>query len=490
MTTLQLSVAKPLRPRSTPRLWRAVRARRRFRPPAIDPRTRPAKGRVPLGAWLRRAFWAWWPWAVLSVVLVVQDALAWATGTTAIAALAWLATPRSTPPRFGLEHRFAVGTEEFVTSIAGLTGAPFVGGNTFEVLHNGDAFYPRMLEDIRRAECSITIEAYIYWAGEVGSQFAAALAERARAGVRVTILLDAVGSADIGDEILQTLRDGGCQVEWYNPLRWRTIPVINNRTHRKSLIIDGAVAYTGGAGIADHWRGDARGPEEWRDIQVRFAGPQVTGLQTGFAHNWQRATCEVITGGAYFPPPEPAGAYALQVILSSPETGGSSVQTMYYLAIACAQRSIIVANPYFVPDEVALELLVDAARRGVRVSIMVSGRRNDNWLARRNSVRLYGHLLDAGIEILEYNRSMLHHKVMVVDSCWMTIGTANFDSRSFAHNEESNLTLLDATEARAFEVRFDADRAACAVVSAASWSRRGLGWRAQEAVASVFQEQV
>lgn len=490
VNAFDVSLRGHLHPRSHPRLWRAVRARRRYRAPAVDPRHLAPKGRAAFGARVRRAIWAWWPWAALSLVLVVEHAWGWAAVAAVVTCFAWLATPRSRPPRLGLEHECPVESVEFVTSVAGVTGAPFVAGNTFEVLHNGDAFYPRMLADIHEARCSITIEAYIYWAGEIGTQFATALAERARDGVRVTILLDAVGSADIGDEILDILKGGGCQIAWYNPVRWRTIGAVNNRTHRKSLIIDGTVAYTGGAGIADHWRGQARGPGEWRDIQVRFAGPVVSGLQTGFAHNWQRTTGEVVTGGAYFPPPESRGPLALQVILSSPETGGSSVQTMYYLAIAGARRSIVIANPYFVPDDVALDLLLEAAQRGVRITVMVSGVRNDNWLARRNSVRLYGQLLAAGIEILEYNRSMLHHKVMVVDSCWMTVGTANFDARSFAHNEESNVTLVDRDEAAAFEARFTADRAACATVTASAWSRRGLGWRVQEAVASVFQEQV
>ena len=448
------AAAPALRPRSRPRTWRAIRQPRRR--VAVDPRTRPPKGQPTLATRLRRLFWSWWLWAGATAALVFFGHELWAGLTAVVAVLARLLERRVRPPRFGLDHDVAVDDDEFLATVAGATGTPFVSGNAVEVLHNGDAFYPRMLADIERATASITIEAYIYWAGEIGGRFATALDERARGGVRVMVLLDAVGAADIGDDILQVL-EAHCQVAWYNPLRWRSIDRFNNRTHRKSLIIDGAVAYTGGAGIADHWRGQARTAEEWRDVQVRFAGPAVAGLQSGFAHNWQKTTGELISGPAYYPAIAPAGPYALQVILSSPETGGSNVQTLYYLAIICARRTIVIANPYFVPDEVGLELLVEAARRGVAVRVMVSGIRNDNRLARANSVALYGALLEAGVEVYEYNRSMLHHKVMVVDEEWMTIGTSNFDSRSFAHNEESNLSVFDAGLAAAFERRFAAD---------------------------------
>ena len=208
-----------------------------------------------------------------------------------------------------------------------------------------------MLEAIERAELSITIEAYIYWAGEIGLVFAQALAAKAKSGVKVKILLDAVGSASIGDEILKTLESGPCQVAWYNPIRSYTFGRFNHRTHRKSLIIDGRIAFTGGAGIADHWRGNAEDPAHWRDMQVRLEGPAVTPLQTGFAENWLQTTGELISGPLYYPPhAEPAGPYAAQTIMSSPEIGASTVRTMYYLSIICARKSLYIANPYFVPD--------------------------------------------------------------------------------------------------------------------------------------------
>ena len=403
--------------------------------------------------------------------------------------VSYLTAPAALPPRYGLSHEFDVESDEFLDTIAGASSAPFVAGNSVELLNNGDAFYPRMLEAIANARVSITIEAYIYWAGEVGVVFGRALAERAKAGVTVKILLDAIGSASIGAEILQTLEEGGCQVAWYNPIHWYTLGRFNNRTHRKSLIVDGHIAFTGGAGIADHWRGNARGPDEWRDMQIRVEGPAVTPLQAGFAHNWQKTTGELLSGAVYYPSIEPCGHLSAQTLMSSPESGGSTVRTMYYLSIVCARRSIYIANPYFIPDAVAIETLIEARKRGIDVRIMVSGIRNDNWLARQNSVRLSGRLLEAGIHIYEYNRTMLHHKTMVVDGVWVTVGTTNFDHRSFSHNEETNLCVFDRDLAQQLQNVFRDDLAVCDRVDYARWKHRGVWARTQEFAASFFEEQ-
>jgi cardiolipin synthase len=437
----------------------------------------------------RRLLWSWWPWAIVSIWGIGDAAWGWAIGAGLMAILSYLVAPAAAPPRFGLDHEFAIESPEFLTTVAGASGSPFLDGNALELLNNGDAFYPPMLAAIEGAQTSITVEAYIYWAGEIGRQFAVALAGRARAGVKVKILLDAIGSASIGNEILEILERGGCQVAWYNPIRWYSIGRFNNRTHRKSLIVDGRVAFTGGAGIADHWRGNARGPDEWRDMQIRLEGPAVVPLQTGFAHNWQQTTGELVSGSDYYPAIDAAGPLAVQTLLSSPETGASSVRTMYYLSIVCARKSILIANPYFVPDPVAIDTLIDAKRRGVDVRIMVSGIRNDAWVARHNSVRLFGKLLDAGIEIQEYNHTMLHQKTMVVDGRWVTIGTTNFDNRSFAHNEESNVCVFDRRIAEHLQEIFEADVRGCDRVTPERWRRRGAWARAQELLAAFLQEQ-
>lgn len=401
-----------------------------------------------------------------------------------------LSAPVETPPRFGLEHEIAIESDEFLTSIAGATGSPFIAGNRIHILNNGDEFFPPMLEAITEAQATITVEAYIYWAGEIGQRFAEALSERARAGVRVKLLLDAIGSSDIGDEIVRTLEQSGCQIAWYNPIRWYTLGRINHRTHRKSLIIDGRVAFTGGAGIADEWLGDAQDKEHWRDIQIRLEGPAVTPLQTGFAQNWLETTHELISGPEYYPLLEPAGRLSVLTIMSTPVTGASNARTLYYLSITSARRSLHIANPYFVPDPAALDTLIDAKKRGVDVVIMVAGDCNGNWLSRRNAVRLYGRLLDAGIEILEYEGTLLHHKTMVADGLWATIGTSNFDSRSFAHNEENNVCFYDRDLAQQLDDIFLADEKRCTRITREAWRKRGWFWKLQELIAAFLQEQV
>jgi cardiolipin synthase len=433
--------------------------------------------------------WSWWPWAIVSIWAIGDMRWGWAIGAGAMSLVSYLIAPAAPPPRYGLDHEFSIDSPAFMTTVAGASGSPFVPGNHVELLNNGDAFYPKMLAAIESAEASITIEAYIYWAGEIGREFAAALAGRAKAGCRVKILLDAIGSSSIGTEIVDVLESGGCQIAWYNPIRWYSLGRFNNRTHRKSLIVDGRLAFTGGAGIADHWRGNARNPGEWRDMQICVVGPAVVPLQTGFAHNWQQTTGELLTGDEFYPAIDASGSLAVQTLLSSPETGASSVRTMYYLSIVCARRSIFIANPYFVPDPVAIDTLIEAKKRGVDVRIMVSGIRNDNWLARHNSVRLFGRLLEAGIDIQEFNRTMLHHKTMVVDGRWVTVGTTNFDNRSFAHNEESNVCVFDEGLASQLHQVFEDDLLGCRRVTIEEWRRRGVWARCQEFVASFLQEQ-
>jgi cardiolipin synthase len=456
---------------------------------APHPLTRRPKGIVPVWARARRLFWSWWIWALVYGWATLTDHWNWAAVTGAMAFISYLITPSEFPPRYGLDHELSVDDPEFLPTMAGATGVPFLAGNGIDILNNGDAFYPAMLDAINGAEESITIEAYIYWAGDVGREFAAALAAKASSGVRVKILLDAVGSTSIGEEILQTLERGRCQLAWYNPIRIRTLGRFNHRTHRKSLIVDGRIAFTGGAGIADHWKGNARNPSEWRDMQIRIEGPAVAPLQTGFAQNWLQTTGELISGPLFYPLQEAAGKLRAQTIMSSPEIGTSTVRIMYYLSIICARRSIYIANPYFLPDAAAIDALVEAKARGVDVRIMVAGVHNDNWLARQNSIRLFGPLLRADIEILEYNRTMLHHKTMVVDSRWATIGTTNFDNRSFAHNEESNICCCERPFAERLHEMFVADTAACDRIELGAWRRRGLWQRTQEVFAALFEEQ-
>jgi cardiolipin synthase len=436
--------------------------------------------------------WLWWPmpWAIACTWALATDRWWWALGTGAMAAVSQAIALRDPGLAFAVDHEMPVDSPQFLDSMEGSTGVPLLEGNAVEILNNGDEFYPSMLEAVRGAGRSITIEAYIYWKGEIGLEFAHAIADRAKAGVPVKLLLDTVGSATIGDEILKVLEGGGCQLAWFNPIDWYTLDRFNYRTHRKSLIVDGRIAFTGGAGIADHWKGHAEDPEHWRDMQVRVEGPGAVPLQTGFAQNWLRTTGEMVSGPAFFPAIPPAGPVAVHTVLSSPSAGASPVRTLYYLAIASARRSILIANPYFVPDQVALDALRAARERGAIVKILVSGIRNDNWLARQNSIRLFGPLLEAGVEVYEYNRTMLHQKTMVVDEAWATIGTTNFDNRSFAFNEESNVSVHDPACIRRMVDIFDEDIAVSDPLTLERWRRRGVIARGQELVAALFEDQV
>ena len=481
----------PRPPRSSPQILRSrpYARRRSYRPPR-DPRLTKPKGVTTLWTHIRRLLWSWWLWSMLVVYLIDQREWWWALGIAVWAMVCAVATPMEFPPQYGLEHDLEVGSVDFLDTMAGAAGIPFFAGNSIRLLNNGDRFYPAMLKAIDDAARSITIEAYIYWAGEIGLTFAKALAAAAQRGVRVKILLDSVGSASVGREILDLLKNGGCHLAWYNPFRFTTIRRINNRTHRKSLVCDGRVGFTGGAGIADHWTGDAQDDKHWRDLQIRIEGPAVRPLQSGFAHNWLEATGELVTGQDFYPHPAAAGTLALQTIMSSPETGASTVRVMYCLAISAARTSIDIANPYFVPDHVSIDLFRDAVKRGVRVRVMVAGISNDTWITRLNSVRLYGALLDAGVELYEYNRTMMHHKIMVVDGLWSTVGTANFDNRSFSHNEESNVCLCDAAFASELSETFEADARLCQRVTKDAWQRRSIVHKALEALGSFVQDQV
>jgi cardiolipin synthase len=464
-------------------------ARRSYKPRPDALATKP-KGISTLWTRVRRVIWSWPPWAAVGVYLVAQGEWWGALVAGGWSAICSLSTPAEFPPQFGLDHGLSVGSSDFLHTMEGAAGVPLAPGNSLELLNNGDEFYPAMLAAIREAKRSITIEAYIYWAGDIGLTFARALAERASHGVKVKILLDAVGSSSVGEEILGILRTSGCNVAWYNPIRWNKLRRLNNRTHRKSLIIDGRIGFTGGAGIADHWTGHAQDDKHWRDLQIRMAGPAVRPLQTGFAQNWLECTRELVTGPDFYPELEPAGKLALQTVMSSPETGASAARVMYCLAISAACRSIEIANPYFVPDHLAIDLFRDAVKRGVRVRIMMAGTSNDNKIARLNSIRLYGALLEAGVELLEYNRTMMHHKTMVVDGLWATVGTTNFDNRSFAHNEENNVCLCDAGFARELNAMFADDAAACERVTLEGWRSRPLTDKVLQGLASFVQDQV
>lgn len=416
--------------------------------------------------------------AVLGVVLLLWAAL-------------FLVQQEQGTPKFGLSHETAIESAEFLSSIAGATGAPFVPGNRIDTLINGDQFYPAILEAIGAARHSVSIEAYIFWDDPLGNRVADALIAKARGGVAVRILVDAIGSRKMSSKMEKKLREGGCRVARFHPVWFFAVDRISNRTHREITVVDGRIGFQGGAGYAEHWTGNAQDPDHWRDTMVRIEGPAVTQLQTGFAQKWLEATGEVVSGPDYFPQVEPSGALSVQTILSEPETNSSTARILYYISIISARKSILIANPYFIPSDEAIDILVAARQRGVDVKIMVPGIHSDHGLlTRRNSSRLYGKLLEAGVEIYEYNRTMMHQKFMVCDGLWTTVGTINFDYLSFTLNDENNVCVYDRDFAAGYEAIFSKDLEACDPIELEEWRNRGLHVKATEWIVSLFKRMV
>lgn len=299
-----------------------------------------------------------------------------------------------------------------------------------------------MLAAIRGARETVNFETYVYWKGQIPGAFAAALAERARAGVTVNVLLDGQGSHS-AREYTQMLRDAGVNLQIYHPIGLFSVHRVNYRTHRKLLIVDGKTAYTGGVGIADEWAGNARHTGEWRETHYKVEGPVVAQLQGIFADNWLDQSDELIQGSRHFPPLRPRGGVAAAAFMSAPMKGRCNVEVMFHTAIAAAGKSILITSPYFVPDKELMEALVKAARRGVTVAVIMPGRHIDSKLVRRASRRKWPELIGAGVRLYEYQPTMIHSKILVVDDLFVSVGSANFDPRSMRINDEANLNVLD-----------------------------------------------
>jgi len=368
--------------------------------------------------------------------------------------------------------QYSVEDPQFRRNVNVLLGAQLMPGNRVAELVNGDRIFPDMLQAIAGAQKTITFETYIYWSGAVGAQFTKALAERARAGVRVHVLFDALGSQKIDEKEIAEMKAAGVQVAKYNPLRWYSIVRMNNRTHRKILVIDGKTGYTGGAGIGDEWSGDAQDPEHWRDTHFRVAGPAVAQMQAAFMENWIEVTGDVLHGEDYFPELPAAGRQQVQFFISSPGGGGETMQLMYLMSIAAAKRSILLSAAYFVPDDNEVRMLVEARKRGVRVRIIVPGKETDSPAVRRASRSTWGKLLRAGVEIYEYQPTFYHCKVMIVDGLWVSVGSTNFDTRSFSVNDEANLNVYDREFAAAQTGVFDDDLKRSRRIGLEEWEKR------------------
>lgn len=355
------------------------------------------------------------------------------------------------------------------------------GDCKIEVLTNGAIFYERELDEIAGAQHSVSLLAYIFQRGEIAGRFLKVLTERARAGVQVKLVLDAVGAL-ASHSLFKELREAGGQVAFYHPLSWHGWPRYNNRTHREVVVVDGNVGFIGGAGIADHWFHGKDGHSAWRDTMFRVEGEIVGNLQSAFCENWLESTGEILMGEDHFPLTSDGRGSSAMVVISSPTSGGSTrARILFQALLASAQKSIAITTPYFLPDASArAELSRAVSERGVEVRIITPGKAADHVLTRRSSRRLYGELLRAGIRIFEYQPAMIHAKILIIDGLWSVGGSTNFDHRSFGLNDEINLAVFDPRVARRLQEDFDRDLAASREVSLEEWRSRPLFERLQE----------
>jgi cardiolipin synthase len=392
--------------------------------------------------------------------------------------------------QFQIEHRYSVSDPQFLRSMGSLVEPGILASNKVTALINGDEIFPAMLQAVCGAQRSICLETYIYWSGEIGQEFAEVLAERARAGVKVHVVIDWVGSRKIDSEWIDLMREAGAEVERYNPLVWYALTRLNHRDHRKLLIVDGNVGFIGGAGLADIWEGNADSPQHWRDSMFKLEGPAVAQMQAAFMDNWVKTTAHVLDGDDYFPTLQPAGDFYAQVFKSSPREGTEDIRLMYLLCIAAARRNIRLSASYYVPDDLTSQEFIEACQRGVEVEIIVPGANTDVNIAKHASRGRWGPLLKAGVKIYEYQPTMYHCKTMVVDDVFVSVGSANFGNRSFRLNDEANLNVYS-REFAAEQVRvFEEDKKNSREVTYENWKKRSLWKRFMEVLTAPFRAQL
>jgi cardiolipin synthase len=370
-----------------------------------------------------------------------------------------------------------VGDSLFSRSMELYTGTHIEGGNEVEVLLNGDGTYPPMWRDIASAQHTLTVQSYYSQPGAVADSLARHLAERAKAGVRVLLLLDAFGSGKLKGEWSDRLRRQGVEIAWLRPIHWYTLHKATQRSHVRGLVVDGRVGYTGGGGIADYWLGDGRHDDQWRESNIRFRGPTVAALQATFAAGWVEATGELITGDLFFPPPAfaAAGNVSAGFMHTIPSSGSTPAERFLALSIAGARKTLYIGNSYFVPDENFRGLLKSAVRRGVDVRILTASDKTDIKTTLYAGRAIYEDLLAAGVRIYEYQPTMMHAKTFVVDGIWSTVGSLNFDNRSISFNNESNVVVLDAGFGRRMDEIFLDDLRYSKEITLAEFRRRGWG---------------
>ena len=388
-----------------------------------------------------------------------------------------------------LPHNLASSDDQLRIAMGALFGSSYVPGNRVETLVNGDQIFTSMLRAIREARQTITFETYIYGRGGRAQEFADALSAKAREGLSVKVLLDWVGSIPMDEGLVARMQGAGVEVVRFRPLAWYSIDRTNNRTHRKLLVVDGRVGFSGGVGIADEWLGDARAPNEWRDNHYRLEGPAVAELQAAFAEHWIEATGELLLGDRFFPHIAPAGDHAAQIVVSSTHQR-NIMHLMLMTAIASAQKTVRIGTPYFVPDELMRRQLLEARKRGVDIQIIVPGPQTDARMVRKASRHLWGDLLEAGIRISEYQPTFFHCKLVIVDDVWTSIGSTNIDNRALRLNDEANINLFDQRFANTQIDVFENDLAASRPYTFADWRNRSAREKFLDWLASLARSQL
>lgn len=393
-----------------------------------------------------------------------------------------------TAARFRIDDPPAPGSPEFARLVESLTGATLRQGNRLSVLRNGRQTFPAMLDAIADARRTIDFSSYIYWPGDITEQFTKAFAEQSRAGVEVRVVLDGWGSAKLDRDHVARLREAGVKVAFYRPPRWYTLDKLNMRMHRRLMVVDGCVGFAGGVGIADVWQGDAEDPDHWRETHVRVEGAAVRDIEAGFMENWTECTGEILAR-AHVPdlPSLDDGGMALQVTRSSPRASGTAAAQLFYAATVGARRRLWLTTAYFAAGPHLRDALAAAARRGVDVRILLNGPNIDKNVVRRTAQHAYAGLLDAGVRVFEYQRTMLHAKVLIVDD-WANVGSSNFDYRSFALDMELNVSLTESAVVAELERHFLDDLDGSEEVDPTVWERRSLPARAGECVADLIRQ--
>ena len=406
-------------------------------------------------------------------------------GAVVVLGLAVWSIKRHKDPHLQLDTRESI--DELIPSISGMSLGMAIPGNAVEIFQNG-AFYEALLADIAAARRTVHFETFLWKEGVLGSRMAEAFAKQARAGVKVRLVLDAIGCRKMGEAARRQMVEAGCELALYHPRTLKNLGVIPERDHRKLAVLDGRIAWVGGHCIVDEWLGDGEDGQV-RDLSVRLRGPVVHAVQSTFSENWVEVTGKLFVGRHVFPALEAAGEVLAHVASVKPEGSAPAVKILHHTVICCARKRLWIQNPYFIPEPDAIDAFAQAVKREVDVRIMVpSAKVSDQPMVQHAAHRNFQRLLDAGVRLFEYERSLLHQKVMTVEGTWCAIGSSNFDDRSFETNDEITLGFHDRALAERLEQIFEEDRRHCIELNAADWKKRGLLHRAQDHAMYLFNE--